>query len=311
MLERATIVDVAKPDAHFVDSPYLVDFDGKFRLDASPTNKPDDAIDKAARKARLAELQEEIRDLQARLYAEDRHSLLLVFQAMDAAGKDGTIRAVMTGINPAGCEVHSFKQPTAAELDHDFLWRQQRALPQRGRIGIFNRSHYEEVLVVRVHPEYLLGQRIPSLPDLEDGAGLESLFGERLRSIAEFERHLAAAGTLVVKFWLNVSKREQAKRFLDRIDEPESNWKFSPGDVREREHWDAYMHAYEEALRATSKPWAPWYAIPADSKSYMRLQVAQVIRDTLVGLNLEYPKIDEAARREMLALRPALAAQLE
>ncbi len=288
-------------DDNFASSPYLVPFDGDFSVEKSPTRPPKGAPDKKRAKKELAEVQEELRDLQRRLYADDRYSVLLVFQAMDAAGKDGTIRAVMTGVNPAGCQVSSFKAPSATELDHDFMWRIYQHLPQRGRIGIFNRSHYEEVLVVRVHPHYLDGQRLPRRPKGN------ALWKERLSSIRGIEKHLWRNGTIILKFWLNVSQGEQSRRFLDRIDEPESNWKFSPGDVAESGHWDAYMAAYESALNATSRPWAPWYAIPADDKPYMRLQVATILRDTLRGLDINYPDVDDEMRAEMEALRPIVA----
>jgi len=232
------------------------------------------------------------------LYAYDRYALLLIFQALDAAGKDGTIRAVMTGINPAGCQVFSFKQPTPEELDHDFLWRTACRLPERGRIGIFNRSYYEEVLVVRVHPEFLEPQK---LPDLD----LARIWEQRYESICDHEKHLARNGTVILKFWLNVSKEEQRQRFLDRIEEPEKNWKFAPRDVHERTFWDDYMRAYEDVLNATSRPWAPWYAIPADDKPYMRLCVADIIVKSLKKLGLKYPTVgpDEQAKfAEMRAL---------
>jgi len=205
---------------------------------------------------------------------------------MDAAGKDSTIRAVMTGINPAGCQVFSFKQPSHEELDHDFLWRTTCRLPERGRIGIFNRSYYEEVLVVRVHPQFLDAQRLPHRMDLP------TLWSHRYEAIAAHELHLARAGTLVLKFWLNVSREEQARRFLARIDESSKNWKFSHRDVEERQHWDEYMAAYEDAVNATSKPWAPWYAIPADDKPFMRATVADVIVRNLEQLGLAYPTLD-------------------
>jgi PPK2 family polyphosphate:nucleotide phosphotransferase len=268
-----------------VSSNYLVPFDGSFAREAFPTQ----VEDKPGKKTLKKELEEEVerlRDLQRVFYAHDRHSLLLVFQAMDAAGKDSTVRAVMSGINPAGCQVFSFKKPTPKELDHDFLWRTTCCLPERGRIGIFNRSYYEEVLVVRVHPEYLKYQQLPASLDLSD------VWNERFESIRDMEKHLARNGTVILKFWLNVSKEEQRQRFLSRLDEPEKNWKFSTGDVVERGHWDDYMHAYQEALNATSRPWAPWYAIPADDKPYMRLTVARIIRKTLESLALEYPKVD-------------------
>jgi PPK2 family polyphosphate:nucleotide phosphotransferase len=268
-----------------VSNDYLVPFDGSFAREAFPT----EIEDKPGKKTLKKELEEEVErlhDLQRVFYAHDRHSLLLVFQAMDAAGKDSTIRAVMSGINPAGCQVFSFKKPTPKELDHDFLWRTTCCLPERGRIGIFNRSYYEEVLVVRVHPEYLKYQQLPASLDLSD------VWNERFESIRDMEKHLARNGTVILKFWLNVSKEEQRQRFLSRLDEPEKNWKFSTGDVVERGHWDDYMHAYQEALNATSRPWAPWYAIPADDKPYMRLTVARIIRKTLESLALEYPKVD-------------------
>ena len=273
-------------------SPYLVPFDGTFDLNAAAQQPPKGAPDKKALKKELKKRVEELHDLQRILYAHDRHSLLLVFQAMDAAGKDGTIRAVMSGVNPAGCQVYSFKQPSKEEIDHDFLWRTAKRLPERGRIGIFNRSYYEEVLVVRVHPEYLDHQRLPKDMDREQ------IWEHRLQSIRDHEQHLARNGTVIVKFWLNVSRDEQKRRFLARLDEPEKHWKFSAGDVRERGHWPAYMDAYHEALNATSRSWAPWYAIPADDKPFMRLKVAEILIDTLKSLDLRYPKVapDEKAR---------------
>ena len=282
------------------DSPYLVPFDTDFRVADAATAPPEDAPGKKECRKLLEEVQEELRELQRMLYAQDKYSVLLVFQAMDAAGKDGTIRAVMTGVNPAGCQVFSFKKPSDEEIDHDFMWRIYRSLPERGRIGIFNRSHYEEALVVRVHPEYLGGQRIPrEVP-------LDQLWEERFESFRDFEKHLARNGTVILKFWLNVSRDEQRERFLKRIDEPESNWKFSSGDVSERGHWDRYMNAYEELLNATSRPWAPWYAIPAESKPYMRLQVASILRDTLASLDLAYPTVSQKRRDEMQAMRDQL-----
>lgn len=283
-----------------VDSPYRVPFDGSFRVDETPTSPPSGRAKKKVNRRELEETIERLRPLQRKLYADDRYALLLVFQAMDAAGKDGTIRAVMSGVNPAGCQVFSFKQPSREELDHDFLWRVYRRLPERGRIGIFNRSHYEETLVVRVHPEYLSSQRLPRLD-------LDTVWDERLESIRNLERHLAFNGTIILKFWLNVSRDEQRQRFVDRIDEPESNWKFSKGDLKEREYWDAYMDAYERALNATSRPCAPWYAVPADDKPFMRRTVAEIIADTLRGLPLAYPQVSPEEREEMLALRKKLA----
>jgi PPK2 family polyphosphate:nucleotide phosphotransferase len=284
-------------------SPYLVPFDGSFKLPDAPQAPPEDAPGKKECRKRLKDLREETSDLQRVLYADDRHALLLVFQAMDAAGKDGTIRAVMEGVNPQGCQVFSFKAPSREELDHDFLWRTAMRLPERGRIGIFNRSYYEEVLVVRVHPEFLEGQRLPR--EVEP----VRLWEERFESIREHEHHLARNGTVILKFWLNVSRAEQRERFLARLDEPEKNWKFSARDVRERGHWDAYMDAYEAALNATSRPWAPWYAIPADDKPYMRLQVAEIVRDTLAGLDLGYPVVDDDTRADNAKARAELEAE--
>jgi PPK2 family polyphosphate:nucleotide phosphotransferase len=221
--------------------------------------------------------------LQRLLHADNRHSVLLLFQAMDAAGKDSTIRAVMRGINPAGCQVFNFKKPSTLEIDHDFLWRTSKRFPERGRIGIFNRSQYEEVLVARVHPSILEGQRLP------EPIGLDTIWNERLESIRDQELHQARNGMVILKFWLNVSKEEQKARFLSRLDEPEKNWKFEYGDIVERRYWDDYMHAYEAALNATARPWAPWYAIPADNKPYMRACVADIVVRTLSQLGLEYP----------------------
>lgn len=277
-----------------VPSPYLVPFDGGFRVKDAATRPPKQARDDDENVAKLAASVAKLGKLQSRLMAGDRHSVLVVFQAMDAAGKDGTLRAVTTGINPAGVQVFSFKQPSELELDHDFLWRVWRSLPERGRIGIFNRSHYEEVLVVRVHPEYLERQRLPEIPD-----DLQVLFEERYESIREMEQHLARNGTTIVKFWLNVSKAEQKRRFLDRVSDPEANWKFSAGDIREREHWKKYMDAYERALNETSRANAPWYAIPADDKKFMRAAVADILVRTLERIDPRYPDVGDAARAEM------------
>ena len=274
-----------------VDSPYRVPYNGKFRRAGLPTSPPKNASNKKLCKKLLAAMVKELSELQHMLYAHDRYSVLLVFQAMDAAGKDGTIRAVMSGINPSGCQVYSFKQPSTEELDHDFLWRTGKRLPERGRIGIFNRSYYEEVLVVRVHPEYLQNQRI-TIP-----RKLDSLWQQRFRSIRDHEKHLAENGTIILKFWLNVSRDEQRDRFLSRLEEPEKHWKFSASDVKERTYWNDYMQAYDSALSATSRSWAPWYAIPADNKPFMRLQVAKTIVETLKGLDLHYPKVDEADKK--------------
>ena len=288
-----------------VDSPYLVPFDASFEVGKAATAPPKKAREERKKKHKkaLEKINDEMRDLQRAMYANDHHALLLVFQAMDAAGKDGTIRAVMSGINPAGCQVSSFKAPSPEELDHDFLWRVYKRVPERGRIGIFNRSHYEEVLVVRVHPEYLEGQRIPSAPKPK------ALWPERYESIRSFEQHLARNGTAIVKFWLNVSRDEQRDRFLARIDEPESNWKFNVGDVNERKLWDQYMDAYQDALNETSRPFAPWYAIPADDKPFMRRTVADIVLRTMKNMKPTYPTVSKKQREQMLALREELAAQ--
>ena len=289
-----------------VPSPYLVENPESFRVADVPTAPPDSHFKDGKKKAknqakeRLEELVEELSDLQRRLYASDDHAILLVFQAMDAAGKDSTIRAVTSGINPAGFQVSSFKKPSSNELDHDFLWRTSRRLPQRGRIGIFNRSYYEETLIVRVHPKLLDYQRLP------ERAPLDRLWDERFESIRDHERHLARNGTRILKFWLNVSRDEQRARFLDRIDTPRKNWKFAAGDVRERGHWEAYQAAYEATIRATSTPWAPWYAIPADDKPYMRMTVATIFRDTLRSLDLRYPELPESERAQMAEYRAQL-----
>jgi PPK2 family polyphosphate:nucleotide phosphotransferase len=275
-------------------SPYRVPFDGSFKRSKAPTTPPENAPDEAERKVRLAYHTQELDDLQRKLYADNRHALLLIFQGIDAAGKDSTIRAVMSGVNPAGCQVYSFKTPSTEELEHDFLWRTTRCLPERGRIGIFNRSYYEEVLVVRVHPEYLSSQRLPDMPSPA------KVWEQRYDSIREHEAHLARNGTVILKFWLNVSKEEQHRRFLARIEEPQKNWKFSISDVRERNHWKEYMAAYQDALNATSRPWAPWYAIPADDKLYTRMIVSEIIVETLKSLKLAYPTVSEA---EQIALR--------
>jgi PPK2 family polyphosphate:nucleotide phosphotransferase len=235
------------------------------------------------------------------LYAQDSWSLLLVFQAMDAAGKDGTIKHVMSGVNPQGCQVFSFKQPSREDLDHDFLWRYVKCLPERGRIGIFNRSYYEEVLVVRVHPEILRRQRLPP-----QSVG-KRIWDERLADIAHFEDYLMRQGTILLKFFLHVSREEQKRRFMERLDKPRKHWKFSSADIRERGFWGDYMHAFEEAIRATAAPHAPWFIVPADNKWFTRLVVAAAIVETVENLDLSYPKIDAAKKKELAKARAALA----
>lgn len=268
-------------------SAYTVPFDGGFSIASCASEPGGDVPGKKELEKQLAKCVERISELQRKLYADDRYALLLVFQAMDAAGKDGTIRAVMSGVNPAGCQVSSFKAPSNEELEHDWLWRTNKCLPERGRIGVFNRSYYEEVLAVRVHPEYLANQRLPAASD-------ENLWEQRFQSIRDHETHLSRNGTIVVKFWLNVSKREQKQRFLKRLQTPEKYWKFSRSDLSTRARWDDYMQAYESLLNETSREHAPWFAIPADNKRYMRLAVAQTVLQTLEALPLRYPEKSEA-----------------
>ena len=282
--------------------PYRITRGKGFRLadiDPADTHKLK-SEDKDEAKEWLERGVEWLAEEQDKLYAQDRWAVLLVFQAMDAAGKDGTIKHVMSGVNPQGCQVFSFKQPSAEELDHDFLWRAAKCLPERGRIGIFNRSYYEEVLVVRVHQELLQAQKLP--PRL---AG-RHIWKERLEDIAAYERYLARNGIAIVKFFLHVSREEQKKRFMERLDEPEKNWKFSAADVGERAHWDAYIKAYEDAIRATAAEHAPWYVVPADNKWFTRLVVAAAIAETLQELDLAYPVVDEAKKKELAAAREAL-----
>jgi PPK2 family polyphosphate:nucleotide phosphotransferase len=286
-----------------ISNNYLVPFDHSFYVKNASTVPPDEAPGKKEKKKRLKGLIDELEDLQRMLYAQDKYALLLIFQALDAAGKDGTIRAVMTGVNPAGVQVFSFKVPTPEELDHDFLWRTTVRLPERGRIGIFNRSYYEEVLAVRVHPSFLENQRLPYAIDPD------RIWEDRFESIREHEKHLARNGMVILKFWLNVSKEEQRQRFLDRIEEPEKNWKFSASDVEERDHWDQYIQAFEEALNATSRSWAPWYAIPADDKPYMRLCVAEIIVDTMKSLGLKYPSVGPDTLSELKKMRKILESE--
>ena len=245
---------------------------------------------------------EKLSSLQSLLYASNRHAVLLIFQAMDAAGKDGAIKHVMSGINPQGCQVFSFKQPSAEELDHDFLWRTSRCLPERGRIGIFNRSYYEEVLIVRVHPEILASEGLP-----EKLVNDKTVWRDRYRSIVDLENHLHRNGTRIAKFFLHISKEEQRKRFLKRIDEPEKNWKFSQADIQERKLWGNYMKAYEECLNATSTPHAPWFVVPADDKQNARLIISQVVVDTLASLKLSYPETTGERRAELRSIRKSLA----
>ena len=281
---------------------FRVDSPDKFRLaECDPNDCHGLTIDKSEAKAMLAEGLEQLVELQERLYADDRWSVLIVLQAMDAAGKDSVIKHVMSGLNPQGVEVHSFKQPSAEELNHNFLWRAAQRLPERGRIGIFNRSYYEEVLVVRVHPELLERQRLPNSLAGKD------IWQQRFEDICGFERHLVRNGTRILKFFLHVSKEEQRKRFLDRIDEPAKRWKFSMGDVAERKLWDKYQHAYEDLIRQTSRPEAPWFVVPADHKWFTRMVVAGALAQELQALGLDFPKIEGKALKELQEVAKALS----
>ena len=280
---------------------YRVDDPDKFRLkdwDPGDTNHLD--IEKKEAKELLAEGVDRLSELQERLYAQDRWAVLLIFQAMDAAGKDSVIEHVMKGVNPQGCDVYAFKAPNNEEVQHDFLWREHKVLPSRGKIGIFNRSYYEEVLVVRVHPEILAKERMPAELVTKD------IWKERFKDIRAFERYLARNGTLILKFFLHVSKDEQKRRFLERIEEPSKNWKFSMGDVEERKLWDKYMDAYEDMIRNTSRPEAPWHVVPADNKWFTRLVVAAEVVEALDRLGLKYPTVTGAAREDLEKARQIL-----
>jgi PPK2 family polyphosphate:nucleotide phosphotransferase len=270
-------------------------------LDKWPTGVKALYTSKTQYKKRLNEHVKALSDLQRIHYAYNRYALLLIFQAMDAAGKDSAIRHIMSGVNPQGCQVFSFAHPSAEELDHDFLWRTTRVLPERGRIGIFNRSYYEEVLIVRVHPEILLSQGLPD--ELLDE---QTIWQERYRSIIDLENHLSRNGTRIMKFFLHLSEEEQRKRFLQRIDEPEKNWKFSLADIKERKYWKEYMQAYEACLSATSTETAPWYVVPADDKQNARLIISHVIVETLKSLNMSYPQPTKARLKELQAIRKRL-----
>src|SRR5487761_197439 len=274
----------------------------KVKLRKWPTRIAPVYKSKAQYQAMLHDHVERLSAQQAKLYAANRYAVLLIFQALDAAGKDGAIKHVMSGVNPQGCQVFSFKHPSAAELQHDFLWRTTRNLPERGRFGIFNRSYYEEVLIVRVHPELLQSEGLPDAPHDD-----KVMWHDRYRSIKNLERHLHCNGTRVIKFYLHLSKEEQRKRFLQRIDEPEKNWKFSLADIEERGFWKQYMQAYEECLGATSTSDAPWYVVPADDKENARLIVSQIILDTFETLKMSYPKVSAQRRKELQVIRKRLA----
>ena len=281
---------------------HRVPYDGRFRIGDFGTDPPKGSGSEAKLEAELKQDVGRLDALQRRLFADERHALLAVFQAMDAAGKDSTIRKVFSGVNPAGLHVHAFGRPSELELRQDFLQRVAARLPERGKIGVFNRSHYEEVLVVRVHPAALAAQNLPE-------AGGKGFWEGRFESIRDFERHLARNGTVIVKFWLNVSRKAQKKRLLERIDDPEKNWKFRLGDLDDRARWEDYQAAYEAMLRATSRPEAPWYAIPADDKDYMRSAVARILVETLEGIDPRYPRLGGAQSKELEQGRRRLRAE--
>ena len=287
----------------YVD-PFRITKGKNFRLkDFDPADTCGLKMDKGEAAKLLQRGNEWLAEEQEMLYAQDRWSVLLIFQAMDAAGKDGTIKHVMSGVNPQGCQVFSFKQPSSEDLDHDFMWRYAKSLPERGRIGIFNRSYYEEVLVVRVHPEILERQKLP--PKLVS----KHIWDERLADIAHFEDYITRQGTLVLKFFLNVSRKEQKNRFMERLDKPKKNWKFSASDVHERRFWSDYMYAFEEAIRATASKHAPWYIVPADNKWFTRLFVAAAIVSAVEELSLSFPKIDDKMKKELAAARAELTGE--
>ena len=289
--------------ARFVE-PYRIGKGKGFRLkDHDPRDTAGLRENKKQAREILTQGVEMLADLQDKLYAQDRWGVLLVFQAMDAAGKDGTIKHVMSGVNPQGCQVYSFKSPSTEELDHDFLWRTSRCLPEKGRIGIFNRSYYEEVLAVRVHPEFLAKQHLPQK------LVTKKIWKQRFESIADLEKHLARNGTIVLKFFLNVSRKEQKRRFLERLELPEKNWKFSEADAKERQLWKQYMECYEDAIRQTAAPWSPWYVVPADNKWFTRLVVAGAIIHALEQLDLHYPVVDDAKKLELAAAKRLLASE--
>ncbi len=301
MAAQVKIKDISKKARGFAD-PFRITKGNGFRL---KNFDPGDTLDlksedKSQAKEALANGVQALSQLQDKLYAQDRWAVLLIFQAMDAAGKDGAIKHVMSGINPQGCQVYSFKAPSSEELDHDYLWRCLRYLPERGRIGIFNRSYYEETLVVRVHPDFLNAQKLPT-----ELVG-KKIWDQRFKDIRNFEHYLAHNGVLILKFFLNVSKAEQKKRFLSRLDDPEKNWKFSANDAKERAFWDDYMMAYEDTIRNTATDYAPWFVVPADNKWFSRLVVASAVIDGLASLNLAYPKVDAAKRKELEVARQAL-----
>lgn len=289
IIDEFKVTDTEKFSLKDYDTAYTADF-----------NKDDAA-------AMLQNMIAEIADLQTKLYAANRHSLLIIFQAMDAAGKDSAIAHTMSGLNPQGCQVYSFKQPSAEEYDHDFLWRHYKALPERGRIGIHNRSHYENVLVTKVHPDYVLNEHLPDIMSVDDIDN--DFWKKRYKSIRSFEKHLTRNGTVIIKFFLHVSKEEQKERFLQRLENPEKNWKFSAADVSERQLWDKYMDAYEDAIKATSTDDAPWYILPADKKWFTRIAISTIVLETLKSLKLQDPKLSDDERAKFDQVKKELEAE--
>lgn len=284
----------------------IVQGDKKFSIKNTKTDYTGDYNKEKAKDA-LVKSKIEINHLQEKLYASGTHSLLIIFQAMDAAGKDSAIAHVMSGLNPQGCQVFSFKVPTSEEYEHDFLWRHYKALPERGRIGIHNRSHYENVLVCKVHPQYILSENIPGFSDVKKVN--KDFWKQRYQSIRNFEEHLTANGTVILKFFLNVGRDEQKQRFLERIEDPTKNWKFSSGDIKERALWDDYMKAYEDAINETATSDSPWHIIPADKKWFARLAISEIIEDKLKSLNIKFPVLDETEQRKLLETKNVLLAE--
>jgi PPK2 family polyphosphate:nucleotide phosphotransferase len=298
----------SKLEFPYCKTDYLASIKGEYKLGSTSTEPSKSKRSKKEFKEKLGDEVKVISEQQRRLYAQKTHSVLVVFQAMDAAGKDSTIRAVFSGVNPAGFQVYSFKKPSSEDLDHDYLWRTAKCLPERGRIGVFNRSYYEELLIVRVHPELLQYQNLPETKPKGDS---KEFWAQRFESIRDHEKHLYRNGTIVIKFWLNVSRDEQARRFLSRIEEPHKNWKFSAQDLEERKYWDNYQSCYEDIMQETSRPWAPWYVIPADSKPYMRLEVARTITETLKTLDPKYPKVDAEKTANFETLKARIEKELD
>jgi PPK2 family polyphosphate:nucleotide phosphotransferase len=292
---NSTLIDIDR---------YIVKPDTKISLKDYSTEYAEKLLDKSEGKKLLENEKEKLSELQDKLYAHNQYSVLIIFQAMDAAGKDGAIKHIMSGLNPSGVKVYSFKTPSSTELEHDYFWRHYIALPARGEIGIFNRSHYENVLVTRVHPEYIMNENLPEINSLEDIN--EEFWKQRYKQINRFEKNIYQNGTIVLKFFLHLSEKEQKQRFIDRIDDSKKNWKFSPADIKERKHWNDYQLAYEDALSNTSTDYAPWFIIPADNKWFSRLAITNIMYKQFESLKLEYPVVSEETRSELLKIREEL-----